>query len=194
MIGAADDRTLPVFVDFEASGLGPESYPIEVGWSYVDQTTGEVVKKGLLIRPTANWLASSGWEPMSARIHGISLERLVVAGRAPLEVAHHMNEVLSGHVLHADAPEFDWMWMRALFDEVGVQPAFTLATKDAAALLVEFAAATGMDYLDYTVAEREAALLAPRTHRAADDAAHWATFWRLVRAGFRAPPGWKAAR
>lgn len=68
-----------------------------------------------------------------------------------------------------------------------------LSRKNAATVVVELAEATGMGDLDYTAAEREVERLAPRTHRAAEDAAYWATFWRLARDGYRAPPRWKAA-
>jgi hypothetical protein len=45
-----------------------------------------------------------------------------------------------------------------------------------------------MGDLDWTVAEREATRMAPRTHRAAADAAYWATAWKMVRDGYRAEP------
>jgi hypothetical protein len=54
--------------------------------------------------------------------------------------------------------------------------AFRLDRKSATVLIVELADAMRMGDLDYTAAEREAARVAPRKHRAAEDDAHWATF------------------
>jgi DNA polymerase III epsilon subunit-like protein len=60
-------------LDFEASSLSQESWPIEVGLSWL--TDGEVQTWSTLIRPAANWELSD-WAPQSAAVHGIALEEL----------------------------------------------------------------------------------------------------------------------
>jgi hypothetical protein len=177
----------PVFCDVEASGLGERGYPIEVGWASVD-AVGVIVRESHLIRPTEEWLASSGWDPVAEEIHGISLDLLIGKGRSAHEVALQMNRALAGREVHSDSP-FDARWVTALFDEAGVEPAFFFSSKGADTVIVEYAAASGMGDLDYSAAEAEANRLAPRTHRAADDAAYLATFFKLVRDGFRAGQG-----
>src|SRR5690348_5910657 len=99
-----------VFVDCEASGLGPASYPIEAGWAFVG-AAGEIVKEAHLIAPTAEWLGSAGWNPDAEKIHGISREQLAAEGAHPLDVARAMNAALDGRTVHSDAPELDWFWL-----------------------------------------------------------------------------------
>jgi hypothetical protein len=64
-----------IFVDLEASGLGPFSFPIEVGWCTV---TGE--GEAHLIRPAPEW---TDWCPASEKIHGITREQLAERGSRP---------------------------------------------------------------------------------------------------------------
>ena len=120
--------SLPLFIDFEASSLSGKSYPIEVAWS--DQE-GQI--ESLLINPEhypANW---TDWDPSSERIHGLSRAYLVEHGKPPLMVAERMNQQLQDQVLYSDAPEYDGVWLRRLFDAAGLEAAFELA--DATKLL-----------------------------------------------------------
>jgi hypothetical protein len=105
-----------------------------------------------------------------------------------MDVARLMNSALAGRILYADSP-FDQMWLQALFEEAHERMDFEIAAKGADTVVVELADRLGTGDLDYTAAEREAARLAPRTHRAEADARYWATLWKLVRDGYRAEPG-----
>jgi len=71
----------PLFIDFEASGLHRDSYPIEVGWA-----TAEDQVECHLIRPTSDWLETP-WTAKAQQIHGIELERLRVVGEPVGSVA-----------------------------------------------------------------------------------------------------------
>lgn len=49
-----------VFADIEASGLQYLSYPIEVGWAWVEGS--HVEARSILIKPTNEWMRwQTGW-------------------------------------------------------------------------------------------------------------------------------------
>jgi len=105
----------PLFIDFEASSLNMDSYPIEVAWSLEG---GSI--ESHLINPdeVKSW---TDWEEESQAIHGISKDTLSSRGKHPKWVAKRMNEVLAGKVLLSNAYEFDLDWCETLFkaaDEV----------------------------------------------------------------------------
>jgi DNA polymerase III epsilon subunit-like protein len=139
------------------------------------------------IRPTSTWRSSSiAWDPKAEALHGLSVEKLLVNGVRPRKVVKQLNDILAGCRLYADSP-FDRRWLGMLFDEAGIAPTFELSRLDAYALILRVADGVGLGDRDYTAAERETSRRAPRTHRAADDAAHLATLWKLVCVGYRAP-------
>lgn len=99
----------PCFLDFEASSLSIDSYPIEVAWSLDD---GSI--ESHLISPAgiAEW---TDWSPVSAKIHNIPRETLLAEGKPPSWVCARMNEQLSGKVLYTDSVNYDGMWLAELF-------------------------------------------------------------------------------
>ncbi len=99
------------FLDFEASSLSDESYPIEVAWVFED---GQ--EESHLIRPAAGWI---DWDPKAERIHGISRAALQANGEPSDAVARRLVEVLSGHRLFASAPSWDGKWMSVLIRSAG---------------------------------------------------------------------------
>jgi hypothetical protein len=60
------DLSKIAFLDFEASSLGKQGYPIEVAWVFAN---GE--EESHLIRPAEAW---TDWDVKAGRIHGISRE------------------------------------------------------------------------------------------------------------------------
>jgi hypothetical protein len=114
----------PCFLDIEASGFGPESYPIAVAWS---DPSGDIQR--LLIDPTpiAAWRQ---WDSASQAIHGIDRERLERNGWAPDYVANRLAEDLHGQEVYSDAPDFDADWLRRLFQAVMLPQPFTVAQVD----------------------------------------------------------------
>lgn len=107
---------LPCIADIEASGLGPESYPIEIAWSLPD---GEI--SSWLIRPELSW---TSWEPGAEALHHISRETLQTDGLAPKVVAEEMNRALRKETVYFDGGDFDRFWLDRLFLAAGVVPAF----------------------------------------------------------------------
>ncbi len=103
------------FCDFEASSLSSKSYPISFGW-YSESLKGE-----LLIRPQNDWV---DWNPKSEKLHGISRSRLTKHGLPAIAVARKLNLDLSNRVLVSDCARFDKMWLKKLYNSVGLLPTF----------------------------------------------------------------------
>ncbi len=108
----------PSIMDFEASGLGPSSYPIEVGYCGAD---GE--RYCTLIRPEPDW---THWDEDAAKLHGISRQTLCERGMPVSVVAEQLNERLSGQVLYSDGWVVDSVWLSLLFESARLVPAFQL--------------------------------------------------------------------
>lgn len=110
-----------VFLDFEASSLGKEGYPIEVAWVFA---SGE--EESHLIRPAASW---TDWDAKAGRIHGISREQLRTEGVPIEDVAQRMVSVLTGRQLYATAPSWDGKWLSKLLRAAGI-PRHALRLED----------------------------------------------------------------
>ncbi len=95
-----------VFVDFEASSLSKQSFPLEVGWVFEDERS-----VSFLIHPAPDW---TDWSDEAEAIHGISREKLQSDGASVETVARTMVETLSGHDLFASAPSWDGKWLSVL--------------------------------------------------------------------------------
>jgi hypothetical protein len=99
------------FLDFEASSLADQSYPIEVAWVFEDGHA-----ESHLIRPASGW---TDWDPKAERIHGISRNALQTDGEPSDAVARRLVEALSGHRLFASAPSWDGKWLSVLIRSAG---------------------------------------------------------------------------
>lgn len=111
----------PLFLDFEASSLASASYPIEVAWSYADDSV-----ESHLISPA--WVMTwTDWSVAAQRLHGLAREQLLADGKSPVWVARRMNEQLAGQTIYSDNPDYDGFWLEELFRKAaGLKPAFTL--------------------------------------------------------------------
>jgi hypothetical protein len=109
---------VPAIIDFEASGLGRGSYPIEVGYVLEDGRSA-----CCLIRPEPDW---TSWCADAQRLHGIPRALLLERGRPAVEVARLLNAALAGRTLYTDAWGNDYSWMSLLFDAAGLVPRFRL--------------------------------------------------------------------
>ncbi len=106
----------PIILDVEASGFDPHSYPIEVGF-----VTAEGKRFSRLIKPYADW---KHWCEDAESIHGISQNDLEQYGRDGREVAHELNQWLSGQTVYTDGWVLDKPWMIKLFDRAQVSMEF----------------------------------------------------------------------
>ena len=72
---------VPVFYDSEASCIG--GLPIEVGWTSIDPSTGEIQSESHLVKPPSHWDMQPVWDPDAEKLHEISLKQLHAQGRPP---------------------------------------------------------------------------------------------------------------
>lgn len=84
------------FIDFEASGIAPDSYPIEVA-----VVSNETVYSSL-IKPIRYW---THWSFDAQDMHGLTQDHLLQEGDTPGAVAEQMNQLFSGQVLCSDSPQ-----------------------------------------------------------------------------------------
>jgi hypothetical protein len=170
-----------VFLDFEASSLRKNGFPVEAGWVFEDGRS-----EGHLIRPAPGW---SDWDSSAEAIHGLSRERLEREGTPHEQVARRMVEALSGHDLFASAPSWDGKWLSLLLRAAGL-PRHTLRLRDTEVAQAESAAEL-LDPLftpgkaagairEIVDAVRVEAERTPPRHRAVDDAAEELRRWREV--------------
>ncbi|PCM44179.1 hypothetical protein [Marinobacter sp. ANT_B65] len=158
---------IPAFIDFEASSLDLiASYPIEVGVCMPDRTL-----HSWLIEPHVLW---KDWSESAEQIHGIARATLLSEGSPVSEVAHHLNQLLSGYV-YCDAWTFDSFWLYRLFRAAGVKPGFQL--ESVSALL------DARQVTQWPSARRQViADLDVPVHRAANDALILHKTWEYVSA------------
>jgi hypothetical protein len=160
-----------VFIDFEASALLDESWPIEVGYA---SSTGQ--QDAFLIARDKSWSLEQ-WDRRSEAVHGISLADLE-CGLEATEALTRLEDGVGDALVVCDAPEFDNFWLNRLADAAGRPPAFVI--RDWCDVLP-----TGQS-LEQLAALTDAARKAEKVrHRALPDArvlrAIWQASW--VRAG-----------
>jgi DNA polymerase III subunit epsilon len=165
----------PVFVlDFEASALGPLSYPIEIGLAWAVAPFSSVTSWSTLIRPTADWAENYEWNEASQRIHRIN-ESELGEGKTPAEALAEANTIVGSGVAFVDGGIHDQRWLDRLSEAAGFPPTFRLADWDAL---------TGMlsqEGYRKTILRLE---LEEAPHRAAADCLR---LMRALNAGFAAP-------
>lgn len=155
------------FIDLEASGLNAQSWPVEIGWAFYD---GDPVST--LICPDESWPLSA-WDDEAQALHGISIDQLNKKGRAPEQVCTELNDALEGFFVFSDAPEWDGFWLYRLFSVCRMRPAFSVLNY---LELLEPLISGNIDELVTAVEE-----IAPRRHRAADDAKHLQMLYQYAR-------------
>lgn len=162
----------PIFIDFEASSLSKNSWPIEVGIAWFD--SGDIIVESKLIRPVPAW-SMEDWHPESEEIHGIPRTTLDEA-EAAADVAMWLRNKLQGQLVVSDAPEFDQRWCNRLMETIGGAPEIKIDDFDR---VVWWA----FSELDGRIAPGRmhdvyGRLTAEKTiHRAGDDAAKLARAW-----------------
>ena len=164
-----------VMLDIEASGLGDQCYPIEVGIVRAADLSGW----SALIRPAWSWRRNGRWEPKAEALHGISLAEVEAEGWDVVDVARALNEQLTGMVVFSDAADFDGHWLEMLFKEAMDTQAFDLFFTTAL-----FTNCREMVEVDCPIVPMPEAVAEPnrgRRHRAKDDDHDLAMeFWRAI--------------
>jgi hypothetical protein len=102
-------------LDFEASGLGERSYPVEA--AVVDCATLQC--HCWLIQPSARWMAEGVRSAEAAELHKIAMSELLTHGRAITEVARELEACCRGMHVLCDGGEHDQRWLTTLFAGAG---------------------------------------------------------------------------
>lgn len=108
----------PNVIDIEASGFGPNSYPIEIG---VIKADGQRFCR--LIKPLPKW---QHWSEEAAQLHGISRELLNTKGLTPVAMCRLLNDFISRETVYSDAWAHDQKWLHTLYDHAEIVPSFSL--------------------------------------------------------------------
>lgn len=163
------------FLDFEASSLSEDSYPVEVGWIFEDGRSESHV-----IRPKMDW---TDWDPAAEAIHGLSREHLLAEGASPRGVASRLLDQLTGHSLYATAPSWDGKWLSVLLRAGGI-PRHALRLRDSDEAHLEAArnlAASPEEAASILDRVRRAQCNVQPEHRALPDARRELGVWLEVR-------------
>ncbi len=102
------------FVDFEASGIAPDSYPIEIAIVSAD------TKHQALIKPMYYW---EHWSYDAQDMHQISRDQLLLEGVDPHALAVELNFKYQGLTICSDSPQ-DCFWLDTLYEAAGIEPKF----------------------------------------------------------------------
>lgn len=108
-----------VIIDIEASGLGDESYPIEVAWGHRNNPT---LYDSFLICPPDDWTHWDGYAESS--IHRISREVLLKDGVCVEDAVARLDSQLEGAVVYSDYVPADRPWIVKLYNHLGREPTF----------------------------------------------------------------------
>ena len=103
------------FIDLDASGITPDSYPIEVGVGFPG---GEYQA---LIQPASYW---ENWSCDAQDMQQLTREKLMSEGQLPLLVAQEMNHLFDGKILCSDNSA-DCFWLDVLCEAAGIEPTFS---------------------------------------------------------------------
>jgi hypothetical protein len=169
------------FLDFEASSLSDDSYPVEVGWIFEDGCS-----ESHLIRPAPDW---TDWDLQAESIHGISRQRLLDEGAPHQDVAARMVGQLAGHDLYVSAPSWDGKWLSVLLRASGY-PRHTLRLRDTDEALLDAVRPLGVHAPPEAATAVAAAILdrvrrawggVPAVHRALPDARQEREIWLEVK-------------
>lgn len=125
-----------VVIDFEATALTLESYPIEVGIARIENEDCPIVSWSSLIAPAPSWDLKSQWDPDAQRVHGITRWQLR-DGADPAHVMRELNRrARNGGTVWCDGGHYDAYWLQTLAAAAGVEPEFELGDIDQ--LLVQY--------------------------------------------------------
>lgn len=169
-------------IDFEASSLELEGYPIEVGVAVWTGLEGPLLGWSALIRPEDDWLRFGDWSKASRDVHGISRAELR-AGKSAKEVTTTLKRLLpDGSVVWCDGGPYDAHWAKKLFQSTGHEQRFSI--HNWSSLLSRLDGATQERVWHWI--ERN-----PSPHRARADAENLlsALMWAVGRDPTRAPRG-----
>lgn len=98
-----------LFLDFEASSLSRDSWPVEIGYSWI--ADGRIWTRSSLIAPRPEWPLSE-WSEVSARVHGIAQADLWAAPMAD-DLAVE-TDWFAGFEVISENPAWEQLWLDRL--------------------------------------------------------------------------------
>ena len=110
---------VPFIIDVEASGFGPQSYPVEIGVALQRGT-----RHSVLIQPAPGW---DFWDLQAEKVHRISRDILMEYGKPVAQVTSELNALLAGHTLYSDGWVVDKPWLSLLFHAARTTMAFEVS-------------------------------------------------------------------
>ncbi len=120
-------KTPLAVLDFEASALDHDSFPIEVGLAVAKPATASVTVWSTLIKPTAQWAERGRWSRASEKVHGLSVAELG-SGSSVREVAEELDARCAGFEnVWCDGGDYDQYWLDRLYGAARLVPSFTLS-------------------------------------------------------------------
>lgn len=147
-------------MDFEASGLGPGSFPIEVGVCRWTEPDDPFLTWSSLISPHPNWLAQGTWAGEAQDLHGIDIDSLQ-SGLNCTGAVENLNAIVGGHIAFFDGGSHDLNWLGMLRRGSDVQ--LNLRYGDFNMLISSMSHAQRSRYSDFKSST-------PAPHRAGPDA------------------------
>jgi hypothetical protein len=115
-----------VIIDFEATALSFQSYPIEVGVARTHTPAGSISTWSTLISPDASWDVTAQWDLRAQQVHGISRAELR-RGLKPTEVMADLNAWIGDVAcVWCDGGQYDLHWLMTLADAAHADPTFEL--------------------------------------------------------------------
>lgn len=112
------------------------------------------------------------WDPKAERLHGISPKMLSDLGVGVGVACDRLFAAVGDCAVYSDAPDWDGFWLMRLYDAAGRKAQVTLL--DFGALM------PALSPIERTALIHRADRLAPRRHRASEDALHLVTIYRLA--------------
>ena len=110
----------PYIIDIEASGFGPDGYPIEIGVAMEPGT-----KFCSLLLPREEW---THWDLEAEKLHRIPRDILETYGSPIAEVAMALNALLENQTIYSDAWVLDKGWLAQMFYAAAIPQTFTMSS------------------------------------------------------------------
>lgn len=98
-------------IDFEASSLRNNSYPIQVAICNSSDSYSAY------IRPEDHW---TDWHMDSQAIHSIPRPMLFDVGKSPTQVAKEVNDFLGDEIAYCDGGIYDIHWANVLYEAAAI--------------------------------------------------------------------------
>ena len=145
-----------VVMDFEASALTLDSYPIEVGVAIATTPSSSIETWSSLIASAPDWDHTSHWDPDAERIHGISRWDLRQGKTAREVMLVLIGLVGTNTQVWCDGGHYDAHWLQTLAQAAGFQRHFELCDIGAAIRIDRLAFGRYLEALNKSVAPHRA--------------------------------------